>query len=107
MWQFFQRYPTANDAAQADHEEVVNMVAILGLKNRRAMSLIKMSKDYISKDWKKSPSKNLYAIGKYAEDAYRIFCVGDWRNVEPSDHALSDYHDWLWKNYEKLGIAST
>jgi len=99
MWQFFQRYPTANDAAQADHEEVANMVAILGLKNRRAMSLIKMSKDYISKPWQADPKGMLHAVGKYAEDAYRIFCLGDWMDVNPQDHALNDYHDWLWKNH--------
>jgi DNA-formamidopyrimidine glycosylase len=101
MWQFFQKYPTAHDAAQADHEEVANMVAILGLKNRRAMSLIKMSRDYISKLWHSDPKGSLHAVGKYAEDAYRIFCVGDWMDVNPQDHALNDYHDWLWKNHSE------
>jgi len=101
MWQFFQKYPTAQDAANARHEDVANMVAILGLKNRRAMSLIKMSKDYISKPWHADPKGTLHAVGKYAEDAYRIFCVGDWMDVNPQDHALNDYHDWLWKNYEE------
>ena len=101
MWQFFQKYPTAHDAANADHEEVANMVAILGLKNRRALSLIKMSRDYVSKPWHLDPKGMLHAVGKYAEDAYRIFCVGDWMDVNPQDHALNDYHDWLWKNHSE------
>ena len=30
----------------------------------------------LTKDWKDSP-ESLYGIGKYASDAYRIFCIGD------------------------------
>jgi len=34
-------------------------------------------------------------IGKYANDAYRIFCCGEWQGVQPNDHALNKYHEWL------------
>jgi len=61
-----------------------------------------MSNDYINKDWKGNPTA-LYGIGKYGSDAYRIFCTGDWRNVEPKDHALNDYHEWL-KSTEKYDV---
>jgi len=105
MWRFFEKYPTAQDAALASHEEVAEMVSILGLKNKRATALIRMSQDYVSKDWRSNPGKNLYAIGKYAEDAYRIFCVGDWQNVEPQDHALNDYHDWLKEQAKKASSS--
>ena len=101
MWQFFAKYPTAKDAAAAAHQDVVDIVADLGLGKRRANALIRMSQDFISKKWQSDPKGSLYAVGKYAEDAYRIFCVGDWMNVQPQDHALNDYHDWLWKNYEE------
>ncbi len=29
----------------------------------------------------------------------RVFCVGDWRDVQPNDHALNKYRDWLEENY--------
>jgi len=101
MWKFFARYPTAKDAAAAEHQDVVHIVSDLGLGKKRATALIRMSEDFISKRWQEDPKGILYAVGKYAEDAYRIFCVGDWMNVHPQDHALNDYHDWLWKNYEE------
>ena len=51
-----------------------------------------MSYEYTHKDWKDSPD-SLYGIGKYASDAYRIFCLGDWQSVEPRDSALKNYHN--------------
>ena len=74
--------------------KIQNMIKPLGLSERRSRSLVRMSNDYIHKDWKDTPDV-LYGVGKYASDAYRIFCLGDWRNVTPKDHALNDYHVWL------------
>ena len=94
IWLFFEKYPTALKASQADPIEIEKMIQPLGLSRRRSETLVKMSDDYLSKDWKQQPDV-LYGIGKYASDAYRIFCLGDWKNVEPKDHALNNYHDWL------------
>ena len=98
MWKFFDKYPTPSLTANADQRDVQAMIQPLGLSDRRSKALIRMSDDYIKKDWKDHPAV-LYGIGKYASDAYRIFCVGDWRNVEPKDHALNDYHNFLKKTY--------
>ena len=94
MWRFFERYPTAADTSQADPSTIQQMIQPLGLSERRSRSLVRMSDDYINKQWKKSPDV-LYGIGKYGSDAYRIFCLGEWQRVEPKDHALSDYHSFL------------
>jgi methyl-CpG-binding domain protein 4 len=110
MWKFFAKYPTAKDAAAAEHQDVVDIVSDLGLGKKRATALIRMSQDFISKKWQCDPKGSLYAVGKYAEDAYRIFCVGDWMNVHPQDHALNDYHDFLKKHFgisEKICTEST
>jgi hypothetical protein len=40
-------------------------------------------------------------IGKYANDAYRIFCCGEFKDVQPQDHALNKYHEWLIKEDNK------
>ena len=87
MWKFFKKYPTPEAASVADIEEIKNMISPLGLSERRSRALVRMSDDYINKDWEDAPAV-LYGIGKYGSDAYRIFCVGDWRNVNPSDHAF-------------------
>jgi methyl-CpG-binding domain protein 4 len=100
MWKFFKKYPTPDTAAQAKIDEVEDMIQPLGLSKRRSKALIQMSNDYIIKDWKKDP-KQLYGIGKYASDSYQIFCVGEWRNVEPRDGALVNYHNFLKNIFNK------
>jgi methyl-CpG-binding domain protein 4 len=94
MWKFFEKYPDPVSASSADPSEIREMIKPLGLSERRSRTLIRMSDDYINKDWKYSPDV-LYGIGKYGSDAYRIFCLGEWRSVMPSDHALNDYHEFL------------
>jgi len=94
MWKFFNKWPTPEKASSADPEEIREMIAPLGLSRRRSVSLVRMSNDYLQKDWKDKPEV-LYGVGKYASDAYRIFCKGEWQEVEPKDHALNDYHAWL------------
>ncbi len=105
MWKFFTLYPSAEIASKASQCELQEMIQPLGLSERRSKALIRMSNDYLTKDWRNSPEV-LYGIGKYASDAYKIFCVGDWRNVEPKDHALNDYHDWLRENEEKARVQT-
>ena len=88
---------TPNEASKANLNDLQSMIQPLGLSERRSKTLIRMSNDYISKHWRDSPEV-LYGIGKYGSDAYRIFCLGEWRNVQPKDHALNDYHSWLIEN---------
>lgn len=94
MWKFFKRYPSANDVSLSDISDIEKMIKPIGLSRKRSVALVKMSNDYINIDWRDRPDK-LYGIGKYGSDAYRIFCLGDWKNVSPKDHALNDYHSWL------------
>ena len=96
MHKFFSLYPTPNDAAKANLAEIEELIRPLGLSVRRAKVLKKMSEEYITRDW--SDPIELYGIGKYASDAWHIFCKGDWKSVKPKDHALVWYHDWLTEN---------
>ena len=78
----------------------------LGLSQRRAKSLKKMSYEFIHKDWKDDPTK-LYGIGKYASDAYRIFVLNDWKDVQPNDGALVNYVNWRRENeHVRIGRAA-
>ena len=86
--------------SSADIRELQSLIQPLGLSQRRSKALIQMSKDYLQKDWKDNPEV-LYGIGKYASDAYRIFCKGEWKDVEPKDGALVNYHNFLKKSVSK------
>ncbi|XP_048343932.1 methyl-CpG-binding domain protein 4 isoform X3 [Sphaerodactylus townsendi] len=65
--------------------------------------LNKTSDEYLTKQWK-YPIE-LHGIGKYGNDSYRMFCVNEWKEVQPQDHKLNDYHAWLWENHEKLNLS--
>jgi len=97
LWQFFSDYPTPFAASSADIKQLENLLKPIGLSSRRAKTLKKMSSEYISIDWKEPIE--LYGIGKYGNDAWKIFCTNDWKSVTPKDHALSWYHTWLLENY--------
>lgn len=102
LWQFFERYPSAEVTRAADWRELSDLMQPLGLSKLRAKTLIRFSDEYLNKAWR-YPIE-LHGIGKYGNDSYRIFCVEEWKEVTPHDHKLNDYHTWLWENQERLGI---
>ena len=93
---FFEKWPTALDAALADEDEMREVIRCLGMYNRRVKTIKNMSKQYLAGF---KHAKDLYGCGKYADDTYRIFMKGEWREVEPNDHALNDYHGYLREVY--------
>ncbi len=97
FWRFLDRWPTPEDASLLKEKELQGMIAPLGLSERRSKALKQMSIDYLTKDWKDN-SKVLYGIGKYGDDAYRIFCKGEWKSVRPTDGALKFYINWRKQN---------
>lgn len=94
---FFERWPDAETLLSSSPEEIGDVLRPLGFWRRRPLTLQKFSREYLSKPW--TEPKELHGVGKYANDAWRIFIRGDWRNVEPKDHALVYYHDWLKENH--------
>ena len=97
--ELFETYPNPTAMSKAVHEELVQIIRPLGFYNRRARALVRMSKDFLEKNWKRA--SDLYGCGKYANDCYKVFCTGEWRDVEPTDHALNDYIDWMRKNHDE------
>lgn len=93
LWEFFQAYPSAQSVRDKDADNIAKMLLPLGLNNARAKKIVRFSFEYLNKDWR-YPIE-LYGIGKYGNDSYRIFCVNEWRQVKPTDHKLNAYHDWL------------
>jgi len=90
---FFKKYPTPCSIIEADCGSLTQILRPLGMYNRRTNTLKKFSKGYLEGKW--NTASDLYGCGKYADDAWRIFCKGDWRDVKPNDHALNVYHEWL------------
>jgi len=80
MWRFFERYPNAKSASDADVDELQRMIQPRGLSERRSRALVRISKVCTHDSWREDP-RGLYSIGKYASDAYQIFCVGNWRDI--------------------------
>lgn len=64
---------------------------------------ILISGDYVTKNWKNA--KELFGIGKYGNDSYKIFCVNQWKSVRPTDVKLKKYVNWLWTNHRSLGLC--
>lgn len=102
LWKFFNKWSNPDEARKADPAAVSKLLTPLGLNKKRAQIIIRFSDEYLSKDWKYP--EQLHGIGKYGNDSYRIFCVNEWKQVQPRDHKLNDYHNWLWKNHKALGI---
>ena len=93
----FKRWPTPNDLAAAPDDELEETIKTLGMQKKRTQTLKRMSAEYLAGGWKHA--RELHGCGKYADDAYRIFMLGEWKNVQPNDHALNDYHHHLKKIY--------
>ncbi|KAL4427718.1 hypothetical protein ABPG75_001807 [Micractinium tetrahymenae] len=93
IWELFSLCPTPAAAIAADVQQVQNLIQPLGLFRKRALAIQQLSHDYLYKQWR-NPTE-LFGIGKYAADAYLMFCRGRWREVQPDDKDLKRYRDWL------------
>ncbi|KFM64166.1 Methyl-CpG-binding domain protein 4, partial [Stegodyphus mimosarum] len=95
---FFKKFPTPNILLQAQPSEISQCLQTLGLQDKKAKIIFRFSDDYINKNWK-YPIE-LHGIGKYGNDSYRIFCVNEWKQVQPKDHMLEKYHEWLKEKFK-------
>lgn len=94
----FDRYPSPEAMAEADEEELAGMIRRLGLYRKRAKALVDFSRTYLDSPPWRTPAELKY-FGKYADDSYRLFCLGEWRQVRPRDKKLKQYRDWLFAHY--------
>ena len=85
--ELFKRYPTPKDMMNANQSELAELLKPLGLYNRRAKSLKRMSEGYVKGF---NSVDELYGIGKYAMDSWDIFQNNN-RNVNPTDKVLLAY----------------
>ncbi|XP_050292968.1 uncharacterized protein LOC126733623 isoform X2 [Anthonomus grandis grandis] len=72
-------------------DELESYFGALGLQRTRAIQVWKMSHDFLYKNWTKA--RELFGIGKYGDEAFRMFCLGDF-TFQPSDRYLKIYKAW-------------
>ena len=94
--EFFNRWPVPASLLDADVQELQELIKPLGMWRKRSKTLKRFTEEYLTGEWQ--TPRDIYGCGKYADDAWRIFCRGDWEEVEPNDHALNNYHNWLRNN---------
>ena len=85
---FFKRWPTHTSILQDTREDVEKMIAPLGMRRVRSERIYRMSEQFES--WNGKDATELYGIGKYGSDSYRLF----YKNEIPEnvgDHELKRY----------------
>ncbi|TVU06800.1 hypothetical protein EJB05_46835 [Eragrostis curvula] len=90
---FFELYPDPQIAYRADPSEMAQHLVPLGLQKTKTRIIQKFSKGYVEKEW--THITQLCGVGKYAADAYAIFCAGRATEVVPEDHKLVDYWNYV------------
>jgi len=88
---FFELYPEPESAIGADPEVMAEVISHLGFKNKRTAAIRRFSRDWVELKW--TEPKELYGIGKYAQDSWEIFQKGN-LGVEPNDGVLNKYLAW-------------
>eukprot|EP00727_Mastigamoeba_balamuthi_P002065 m51a1_g11856 putative 26s proteasome non-atpase regulatory subunit 7 (526) ;mRNA; r:497674-499955 len=87
----FERWPGPQELASADTADVSLLIKPLGMSRRRASALQRFSLEFL--EWKWETAKELHGVGKYGDDAYRMFCCGLWKPTDtaPTDRELLAY----------------
>jgi len=85
---FFSKWPTHKAFLHATKNEIEEVIAPLGMRRVRAQRLYRMSEQF--DDWDGEDATELYGIGKYGSDSYRLFYKKELpENV--GDHELQRY----------------
>ena len=75
----FKNYPNAKAFLQGKSEDQERLLQPLGMVHVRTQRLRRMSEDFLK--WDRKDATDLYGIGKYGSDSYRIF----YKNEIPKD----------------------
>ena len=86
--EFFKRWSTHDSLVYATRKEIEEVIAPLGMKHVRAERLYRMSEQF--KDWDGEDATELYGIGKYGSDSYRLFYKKELPD-NVGDHELQRY----------------
>ena len=86
--EFFNRWPTPESLLRSRIVDIEEVIAPLGMRHIRAKRIYRMSIDFLN--WNGDDATELYGIGKYGSDSYRLFYKKEVpENV--GDHELKRY----------------
>ncbi|KAL0533461.1 hypothetical protein IC582_030301 [Cucumis melo] len=89
----FSLCPNPKATLEVSREQIEDIIRPLGLYRKRSRTMHRLSEMYLKESW--SHVTQLPGVGKYGADAHAIFCTGYWSEVEPKDHMLNYYWDFL------------
>lgn len=84
---FLERWPTPEALLRSRIIDIEEMIKPLGMWRRRAVTLYRMSIDFLA--WNGEDALELYGIGRYGDESYRIFFKGE--RFEPQDKELRNF----------------
>ncbi|KAL9670285.1 hypothetical protein QQ045_007836 [Rhodiola kirilowii] len=76
---FFNLCPNAETATKVATDDIEKVIQSLGLQKKRALMIQPTSTEYLEDTW--THVTQLHGVGKYAADAYAIFCTDKWEQV--------------------------
>ena len=85
--EFLYWFPQPQNLLSADEDFVKTIIKPLGMVNVRYKRLVGMTNDYLT--WDGIDATDLYGIGEYGSQSYRIFFKGE--RFEPKDKELRKY----------------
>ena len=68
---FFKKFPDPSALLRSNTEVIATLLQELGMKYVRSQRIWKMTQDYLK--WDGDDATQLFGIGKYGSDSYRIF----------------------------------
>ena len=68
---FFKKFPTPEALLKSNTDVIATLLQELGMKHVRSQRIWRMSEDYLK--WDGEDATQLFGIGKYGSDSYRIF----------------------------------
>ena len=87
---FLSRWPNPESLLYATSTQIEDVIEPLGMKKVRAERLYRMSEQF--RDWDGDDATELYGIGKYGSDSYRLFFKKELPE-DVGDHELRRYVD--------------
>lgn len=87
---FLSRWPNPQSLLYATSTQIEEVIEPLGMKKVRAERLYRMSEQFL--DWDGEDATELYGIGKYGSDSYRLFFKKELPE-DVGDHELRRYVD--------------
>ena len=85
---FLARWPNPESLLHATSRQIEKVIEPLGMKKARAERLYRMSEQFL--DWDGEDATELYGIGKYGSDSYRLFFKKE-LPLDVGDHELQRY----------------